>query len=103
RHPVRAGRGAVVERHGAAVVALHRSAAGAVPVHRVAVPLPDLRLGAGPRPRPRPAERAGRPAVRGPTVQEGRFRVSLSHHDTTRTAVRATPSWFDRLTMKGMG
>ena len=26
--------------------------------------------------------------------------VSLSNHEAVRTAARATPSWFDRLTMK---
>jgi hypothetical protein len=26
--------------------------------------------------------------------------VSLSNHEAIRTAARATPSWFDKLTMK---
>jgi hypothetical protein len=29
-----------------------------------------------------------------------RFMVSLSNHEAICTAVRATPSWFDKLTLK---
>jgi hypothetical protein len=33
-------------------------------------------------------------------VEGPRFMVSLSNHEAARTVARATPSWFDRLTMK---